>query len=498
MNRFLQSGFLSALAALLLHSAGKPVLAQKPAIPATSEGLRLEEQLDELSSKIDALRDQLRKSLDEMQQLRTQVRSLHEQLGEKPGEQVASHEAESLREGISQLQDTTEVLKAEVKVHDQTKVETASKFPLRITGTLLVTSLLNTGSTDDYNLPIIALPKQTHAPNGSLSATATQTILGLDARGPRLWGGQTMADLSVDFWGSGSSSAYYSTTAGLLRMRTAHARLEWPRQSIGIALDRPLMSPVRANSWLTIAEPAFAWSGNLWSWLPQLEYQRSFIHAHRLDVQLGMLDVAAPSIYNSNGQPVPNAAERSRQPGYEARVSTESSSNDLPFILGASGYYSRKAYSQTSHVDSWAVAADWEVPFSQALALSGQFYRGRALGGLGGGAFKDYVTSYGSPYGLNAAGGWTQLGWTATPTFQVNAGFGMDDAFAKDLNEGDSMSQQNAYAALARNQTALANVIYRPKTYLLLSAEFRQINSRSVGGEASRDNVFGLVTGYTF
>jgi hypothetical protein len=229
-----------------------------------------------------------------------------------------------------------------------------------------------------------------------------------------------------------------------------------------------------------------------------LEYERSFLQSHRLDLQLGILDAAAPLTYNSNGQSVPNAAERSRQPGYEARVSTGSSWHDLPFTLGASAYYSRKTYSQTGRVDSWAAAADWEAPFTRALALSGQFYRGRALGGLGGGAFKDYVTSYGSPYGLNAAGGWTQLSFTATSTFQVNAGFGMDDAFAKDLNEADFVSQQNGYANLARSQTLLANVIYRPRTYLLLSTEFRQINSRSIGGQASRDNVFGLVTGYTF
>lgn len=498
MKRHSKSCIYLALIALYLHGAVRACMAQQSDGPSSKEDPRLEQRLDELNSKMDSLRDQLKKSLDEMQELRTEVRTLHEQLGQKAEAEIASHDAETLREGISQLQDTTEMLQAEVKVHDQTKVETASKFPLHITGTLLVTSFLNSGATDNFNLPVIALPDQPHAPNGSLSATATQTILGLEASGPRVWGGRTLADLSVDFWGSGSSSAYYSTNAGLLRLRTAHARLEWERQSIGIALDRPLFSPVQPNSWLTVAEPAFAWSGNLWTWLPQLEYRRNIVSAHRLDMQIGLLDAAAPSVYNSSGQAAPNAAERSRQPGYEARISTGASWRDLPFTLGASGYYSRKTYSQSGHVDSWAGAADWEVPMTRTLALSGQFYRGRALGGLGGGAFKDYVTSYGAPYGLNAAGGWAELRLTATPTVQVNAGFGMDDAFAKDLNEADFVSQQNGYADLARNQTVLANVIYRPRTYLLLSAEYRQINSRSIGGQASRDNVFGLVTGYTF
>ncbi len=302
----------------------------------------------------------------------------------------------------------------------------------------------------------------------------------------------------MDFWGGGSASAYYTAAAGSLRMRTAHARLEWPRQSIGIALDRPLLSPVQPHSLLTVAEPAFAWSGNLWSWLPQVEYQRKIAPADRFNLQLGILDSAAPAIYTSSGQSLPNAAERSRQPGYEARVSTASSWRDRPLSLGASGYYSRKNYGGTGHVDAWAAAADWEVPLAPALATSGQFYRGRAIGGLGGGAFKDYVTSYGAPYGLNAAGGWAQLSLTATPTFQINAGYGMDDAYARDLNDADSIGSASAYANLARNQTLLANVIYRPRTYLLVSAEFRQINSRTINGQTSHDHVVGLVTGYTF
>jgi hypothetical protein len=57
---------------------------------------------------------------------------------------------------------------------------------------------------------------------------------------------------------------------------------------------------------------------------------------------------------------------------------------------------------------------------------------------------------------------------------------------------------QGYYASLTRNATLIANVVYRPKTYLLFTTEFRQINSRSISGRAWENRVFGLATGYIF
>ena len=61
-------------------------------------------------------------------------------------------------------------------------METSSKFPLRINGALLVTSIFNGGDTDNFNLPIVALPKLQYNPQGSLSATASQTMLAMSTQ----------------------------------------------------------------------------------------------------------------------------------------------------------------------------------------------------------------------------------------------------------------------------------------------------------------------------
>ena len=485
-----QAAFLGTI----FLKAAQPCYAQNEA-PAPLD----QQRLDLLNAKLDRIRAQMEQSLAEIQDLTNEVQSLRGQAGRGTNATERSTSGvDALREEVAAVRDQTDVLQSEVKQHDQTKVESLSKYPVRISGTLLFTSFLNSGDADDFTLPVVALPKQMQTPSGSLGFTASQTVMQIELRGPSVGSAHSHADLAIDFWGT-SNNSYYAAAAGAVRLRTLHAGLTWEKQALGIAVDRPMFSPVEPSSWLTVAEPAFAWSGNLWTWLPQVEYARYLLPRHQLDVQVGIIDTAAPSIYRTSGEPAPNAAERSRQPGYQARVSTRPLLGDRQATLGASGYYSRKSYTANTHVDAWAVAADWQLPLTRILDLSGELYRGRAIGGLGGGAFKDYVTSNGAPYGLNAAGGWAEMKFGFTRTLQANLSFGLDNAFARDLADADTNTSLNPdYTYLARNQTGLINVVYRPRSYLLLSPEFRHIVSRSITGQSNMNNVLGIATGVTF
>lgn len=489
----------SAIVALALilcsasASAQQAETARKP-----SEDTDFNRHLDELTSKLDSMRQQLIDSQNEMDELRNELRSLRAQLTEKNQVDRATRDADTLRASVAQIQEETEVLQAQVQQHDQTKVETSSKFPVRINGALLVTSFYNSGNADNFNLPIVALPNSAYTSQGSLSESASQTMLGLDASGPHLWGAKSYADLSVDFWG-GASSANYTSATGTLRLRTAHARLEWPHRSLGVAFDRPLLSPWQPTSWVTLAEPALSWSGNLWTWSPQLMFKQAGILKH-FDLDLGLIDPAAPTSYTQGQTNAPSASERSRQPGYESRIGFSSSLHDLPISFGVGGYYSRQAYPYGHSVDAWAGTADWDLALHRVLRLSGQFYRGKAIGGLGGGAFKDYVSNTAEHYlnGLNASGGWIQAKVPFTQTFEANVSAGIDNAYASDLRDSDQAAAQGWYAGLARNGTLIANVVYRPRSYLLLSTEFRQIDSKWVFGQNYQDRVFGIATGYIF
>jgi regulator of replication initiation timing len=466
----------------------------------TASEAELETHLDQLTTQLESMRQQLQQSQTEMDELRAELHRLRGQLAERSESSQADEAQAALRAGVEKLREDTDVLKAEVKQHDQTKVETFSKYPVRIGGTILFTSVGNSGSTDNIDVPIIAIPTDPDDPEGSLSATVRQTILSINASGPRLGSAKTSGDLNVDFFG-GMPYADYTTASGFLRLRTGHARLSWTNREVTAAFDRPAFSPWQPTSWVTVGEPAMAWAGNLWTWTPQLQYHEGgILPSRKLSLDLGLMDPAAPGPPDASGERIPNASEQSKQPGYEARVGYKLPWFESPAHIGAGGYYSRQSYTYDRHVDAWVATADWNIAFTPAVGFSGQFYRGRGIGGLGGGTFKDIATFSHYQYfrGLDAVGGWGELKFVFSPTLEANMAFGQDNGFANDLRDSDFATSQNNYYNLARNQDVVGNLIFRPKTYLLFSAEFRRIHSWPIAAEGNVNRVIGMAAGYSF
>lgn len=456
---------------------------------------QIEQRLDQLMTALDSMHQQLDESQREMEQLRSEIRDLQAQLAQKNSSGNATQAASDLQTSVRELQDQNEVLQNEIKQHEQTKIESLSKYPVRLSGMLLFTSFWNNSGVDNIDMPILA----TGGP-GNLSATARQTILGLEATGPSLWGARSSANISVDFFG-GLPYADYTTSAGVLRLRTMDANLDWSHRSLAIAFDKPLISPLQPTSFVTVGEPALAWSGNLWTWTPQFEFKdNSLFRNGRLGLEAALMDVPAPGPPPNTALRQPSPSEQSQQPGYETRLSYAIPFGDRSVEIGAGGYYSRQSYEYDHHLDAWAGTVDWRIPFSHVFALSGEFYRGRSIGGLGGGTFKDYVTysNYTSLAGLNAEGGWGQLKIKLSRSLEANLAIGQDNAFAADLRSSDFAQLQNEYATLARNRTAFGNLIFRPKTYLLFSAEYRNIYSWPIAGPVNSNHSVGLAAGYLF
>ena len=98
---------------------------------------------------------------------------------------------------------------------------------------------------------------------------------------------------------------------------------------------------------------------------------------------------------------------------------------------------------------------------------------------------------------LDDVGGWVQLKEKLSERIELNVAYGMDDVFARELRfyavPGGSM-----YQNLARNQTFTGNVIYSPSSYLLLSLEYRHLESTPVVGLPASSNIFGVGAGYKF
>jgi uncharacterized coiled-coil protein SlyX len=471
----------------------------------------IEAKLNELNDALSQTEKMLDKSRAEIQALHAQLDALRAQSAgtsagvPPPDTQDANADHPQQLEVLGEQQDA---MQAEIKQHDQSKVETFSKYPLRLSGLILFNAFSNAGVVDDTELPTIALTRFPGASHGSSGATLKQTLLTLDATGPRIAGARSSANVSIDFFGGVASNSYgYSASTGVVRMRQSWVSLDWYKTTAQAGYTVPLISPLSPTSYATVAQPGMAGSGNLWTWSPQIQVEQRipFSEQRRVGLEAGLIDPPASGyVANQLNSPV----EASRHPGYEGRISYSADGTrkgvPRPFAFGVSGYSAHQFYSSTPQIHSWAVAGDWQIPIFRWFALTGEAYRGRALGGLGGGTYKDtltgpdLVTGITRTAGVETAGGWSQLKFIPNSTFQLNAAFGLDDAFASNFDQFNFSAATEAAISSTRNSSVVANLIYRPKTYLILSPEYRRIKTWPYTGPANTANIFTITAGYEF
>lgn len=476
----------------------------------------LSQQIQKLTESMARTQAQVQQSQRQLDEMQKELTALQQQLAAassspsatlKPSG-VTSQPSAAALEDIRERQGLQE---SQIATLEQAKVESQSKYPVKLTGLILLSGFVNTGGVDMAATPTLAV-----SGSGSTGASLRQTVLGFDARGPHLLGASSYADLRVDFdgnpQGAAGFSGYYSPNTTLLRLRTAHAALQWSGTEAYFSLDRPLFSPDSPTSLTAVAVPALAWSGNLWTWNPQLGLTQDFGFAgsRHARVQVALMDVGdapltpliATSTINS-GTPA-STGEQSRWPGVEARVALLGSKLDENGNRFGAGAYFASHHTALGHdFDSWAATLDERLSLPAHLRLDSTFYRGLALGGLGGGAFKDFVyrpdTDSSGYYfrALDDVGGWVQLKEKFTERLEVNAAFGLDEVFAGELRPF-AVPGALMYQNLARNRTYSGNVIYSPSAYLLFSLEYRHLDSSPVFGFSAGSNIIGLGAGYKF
>ena len=485
------------------------------------------QQIQELTDSMARTQAQLEQSQRQLDEMRKQLAALQRQMARDQSTPAVSASSvptpapSSTTQSVSAattaaiegLRERQAMQESQIATHEQTKVESESKYPVKVTGLLLLNGFVNTRAVDVAATPTLALPGP-----GSTGASVRQTVLGFDARGPHLFGARSYADLRVDFDGNPepsntdtSYSGYYGHST-LLRLRTAHAALQWEHTEAYFSLDHPIFSPDMPTSLVAVAVPALAWSGNLWTWNPQLgvTHDLGFAGSRDLRLQAALIEVGdaplsqgATASGTTTGTP-PNTAEQSRWPGVEARVALLGSTlKDDGSHFGIGGYFAPHHTALGNTFDSWAATFDVRLLLPAHLQLTGNFYRGLALGGLGGGAYKDFVYRANKDSGgyyfrpLDDVGGWAQLKEKLNERLEFNAAFGLDDVFAHELQHY-AVSGGTMYQNLARNRTYTGNVIYSPSAYLLFSLEYRHLESSPVEGFPAKSNIIGLGAGYRF
>jgi hypothetical protein len=455
-----------------------------------------QERLKRLGAAVTQIQSQMSAYQQQLLELQQQIDALQKELGNSATQPVAaSPQGRSTAQATEEMQERQAIAESQIATHEQTKVETASKYPLRLNGLILFNGFINTHRVDDVIDPTYAL-----AGDGSTGFSVRQTILGFEATGPHLLGAASHADLHIDFFANGSQQTYGA--AGILRLRTVHASLAWDQTEAFFALDRSLLAPNVPTSLVSTAQPNLSWSGDLWTWNPQIGVRQRIplTSSRRLELAGALIDAQDPLLPNATSTSTVTRAERSRWPGLEGRVGYASGQENEGTALGVGGYFSPHRTSDGYRFNAWAISGDLQLPLGRFLQLTSNVYRGAGLGGLGGGGYVDYFYPAGThdvAQALNDAGGWAQLKYRRSERFQLNGGYGIDNPFSADVHSSIT-GPVVSYTGLAKNRAAFGNVIVSPSRYLEFSLEYRRIWSSYVNSGMRLSDAIGLAAGYRF
>ena len=422
----------------------------------------------------------------------------------KNGAQEDQEQDQKKSEHAASLEEEYQLLSGKVDDQYQTKVESASKYRLRLSGIVLMNLVSNQGWVDNIDIPTLAGPRPPGDSGGSFGATLRQSEIGFEAFGPSVAGAKTRADLQLDLAG-GFPSVPNGINSGLLRLRTGTMRMDWTNTSVVVGQDGIFFSPNSPTSFASLAVPALSYAGNLWSWVPQIRVEHRIVVGEEssLMFQGGILDPVSGEAPFAGYYRQAGPGELSRQPAYGTRVAWTHDVFGQPLQVGFGGFYSRQDYGFSRTVDGWAGMTDIELPLSRRFSLSGKLYRGKGLGGLGGGVGRSALFS-GNPAlastevrGLNSVGGWAQLKYRPSNKLEFNAAFGMDNPYAADLKYF-RYAQAYGDPTLARNLGSFVNMIYRPRSDLLFSAEYRHLTTYTITNGGNNAGHLNLMMGVLF
>jgi hypothetical protein len=511
--------------------------ASSPETPAMADEVRalselirgLQDQVQTLNSQLGDLRKEQERASAEARELRHALEAVKGQSSQTGGGPVnpyavpatketfsgpAATSTSAQQQGLSsddrlgRLEEAQEVLEGKVNDQYQTKIESGSKYRLRLSGIALVNLFTNRGTVQNIEVPEFAQTQQSQAPlasAGSFGGTLRQSQIRIQAFGPEIAGARTSADVTFDFWG-GFANTSNGGVMGLPRLRTGTVRFDWANTSIVAGQDRLFFAPLAPTSIASLGSPPLAYAGNLWSWVPQVRVEHRFVMSDNSSfaIQGGILD-------NLTGDPpgdpfdrYPTWGELSGQPAYAVHVSWGHRMLGQTLTVGAGGYYGRQDWGFNRTVDGWAGTTDLTLPLGKRFEFTGAFYRGRAVAGLGGALEQSVLLNgpFSSPSttfrGLDSMGGWAQLKYRLKSNFEINGALGLDNPYAGELRRFSSNNIYKNPGPFTRNLSPLVNFIYQIRSDILFSVEYRYLDTTGLDSGSVTANHVNLSLGYIF
>lgn len=482
-----------------------------PAQAPVQDQADLGAKIEVLTHSIEQMQSELAQSRVEIQQLRDMITQILRTQANAAGTNAVEEQAAPGQQTPAPhappahiAEDDWQILNARVEEHQQVKVESASKYRLRLSGIALLNVFDTSGQLDNLDVATMAV-KPASYDTGSVGASFRQSLLGLRGIGPTVFGARASADLELDFI-NGAAGPYGGMSAGLVGLRIARLQFDWSKFSVTGGLETPLFSPNMPTSYLSLAVPAFAGAGNLWNWTPEIRAERRFdFTSSEVKVEAGLLDSTGYSVSGVSAR-VPTPGESSRQPVYALRVSGNNRVEDHAISFGVSGIYAPSRFANGQLVNSAGAIADWKFPLLSKLQLSGQFFTGKGFDGFGGLSLpavqpQDYAhylyTTAPTLASMRVLGGWSQLKFTLNSRSEFNAAGGVG---ARDAGRLRAAAQFDPLLlpVPTNNQIFFFNYIFRPRSDLVFSAEYRHFHTSEIVGGRNVAGQVGLAAGFLF
>jgi hypothetical protein len=377
------------------------------------------------------------------------------------------------------------VLQAQVQEHAQTKVESVSKFPMKLFGTILSETAWNSGEPNWLDLPNVAAPYLSQS-SGSFTSTLRQSRVGGSIDGPDIGTMKSRAYFAMDFFG-GIPNFATGQVMGLPRMLYAYARLDGDRNAFQVGQDHMIFAPNNPTSLGADSFPLFYRSGNLYLRVPQIRAERVLHAGPRGEVRVigGIVAPVAGDFVNRDYEFVPPAlaGERSRMPGLQARIVWRARPED-PYTkpaweFGTSGHYSQERLltPAVQRIPSWATAFDFNATAGR-LGTGGELFVGRNVDAFGG-SVAQIAKSY---------GGFIEGRVSATERLSFNGGYGTDRLF----------DSSRFLVSFSRNSSAFGNAIYRFTPEFGTSVEYRWLGTKAFTPEGRWNHHLNLIFAYSF
>lgn len=469
MNRNRPSRFPVRLLALAFAALALAVL------PAQAQSV--EEQLREMRREMERMQGEIRVLQDEARRSRAPAVATCSTAPDNGGNgngALATANPPAPQSQQPSAEAMIAVVQAQVAELAQTKVESSSRLPVKLFGTIVSSTFFNTGEANWLDIPNLVNAQPSKLPRGSFSSNLRQSRIGAIVEGPTVASFRTSGFIAFDFFG-GIPNFQTGPVMGLPRLLYAFVRMESERTAFEVGQDQMILAPNNPTSLAAMAFPNLFRSGNLYLRVPQLRVERTIAAGQLGELQF-MAGILAPVAGDFGGSfefvPPNLAGERSRQPAVQGRVAWRNSRGAVGFSAHTSG---RETVADTRR--SWAVAADFDFRFER-FGFGGEWFVGRHLSAFGG--------SLGQ--GAKSTGGFIEGRVKATQKLEFNAGFGADHLFGLSAFP----------ASLKQNSSVFANFIYQFTPEFATSFEYRWLSTKPVGADPRRNNHLNLIFAYRF